>query len=297
MVGPPRPPRPRRRRRSIGLGVVALLALVAACSAEGEPAAAPGTTGATTTADDAGVALRVDVVATLPHDPAAFTQGLELHDGVLVESTGLVGASSIRLTDPTTGTVLRRLDVAPPHFAEGATVVGDRIVQLTWTSGIAFTYDRTTLTPGTTFRYDGEGWGLCDDGTRLLQSDGSARLTFRSRTTFEVLGTVDVVTRDGRPVDRLNELECVPPADAAIRPPLAASGPTVWANVWRTGRVVGIDPTTGVVRAEFDVSALRPATATADDVANGLALDRTDGTLLVTGKRWPHLYRVRLVAG
>jgi len=292
MSAPDPSPRHRCRRRILALAAGLLAALVAACSAPGDGAATPGTV-----ADDRPVAVRAEVVATLPHDRTAFTQGLELHDGVLVESTGLVGASSIRLTDPTSGAVLRRTDVPAPHFAEGATVVGDRIVQLTWRSGVAFTYDRTTLAPGPTFRYDGEGWGLCDDGARLVQSDGSARLTFRSRTTFEVTGTVDVVTRDGLPVERLNELECIPPADATLRPPLAAGGPTVWANVWRSDRVVGIDPATGVVRAEFDVAALRPAGATAEDVANGIALDRSDGTLLVTGKRWPHIHRVRLVAG
>jgi len=281
----------RSRRVTAGAALV-LGGLVAACS-PAEPAAGPATTPTSTLRT---VTVRAEVVGTLPHDPTAFTQGLELHDGVLIESTGLVGFSSLRVTDLRTGDE-RRVTVPPPHFAEGATVVGDLIVQLTWRTGVAFTYDRSSLAPGPTFRYAGEGWGICDDGTRLVQSDGSARLTFRARDTFAVIGHVDVVDDEGRPVRRLNELECVPPTGGTLRPPLSAAGPTVWANVWQTDTVVGIDPTTGAVRAELDVAALRPPGAGPDDVANGIALDRSDGTLLLTGKRWPLIHRVRLTSG
>jgi glutamine cyclotransferase len=244
------------------------------------PARAPAASSRPLAQGDGGpAALGLTVVGRYPHDPAAFTQGLLISDGRLFESTGLNGASSVREVDVATGHVLRRADLGDEYFGEGLAAVGDRLVQLTWRSGLAFVFDRDSFAPVGQFRYDGEGWGLCDDGSRLVMSDGTPRLTFRDRTTFAALGQVEV-TDGGAPVDELNELECV--------------GGKVLANVWHSDRIARIDPATGRVDGWLDAASLRPAGAGAEDVLNGIAYDPASDTYLLTGKRWPSLYRVRI---
>jgi glutaminyl-peptide cyclotransferase len=263
-------------RRAVGLGVVAALTAVLAGSAA--PQAPAG---------DAGVgdalALRVEVLATHPHDPEAFTQGLEMHDRLLYESTGLYGESDIRITEVDTGEVRTLVPLPDSAFGEGLTIVGDRIWQLTWREGYAFRRDRDTLAELDRVRYEGEGWGLCHDerADRLVMSDGTAQLSFRDPETFELQDTV-TVRQDGRPLEMINELECV---DGAV-----------WANVWLTDRIVRIDPDRGVVEAVVDVSGLLPADQRADaDVLNGIAAVPGTDTFLITGKLWPTLYLVRFV--
>ncbi|SHE80114.1 glutaminyl-peptide cyclotransferase [Streptoalloteichus hindustanus] len=230
---------------------------------------------------DAPRRLRVEVLDTLPHDRTAFTQGLELVDGVLYEGTGRVGASSLREVDPATGEVRRRAELAPPLFGEGVTVVGDRVWQLTWREGVAVQWDRATLTEVRRVGYTGEGWGLCHDGGRLVMSDGSARLTFRDPATFQPTGQV-VVRRAGEEQTRLNELEC---ADGAV-----------WANVWGSDEIVRVDPGSGRVTAVVDASGLLPARdRTGDQVLNGVAAVPGGDQFLVTGKNWPSMFRVRFV--
>jgi glutaminyl-peptide cyclotransferase len=228
--------------------------------------------------------LRYEVVSRRPHDPEAWTQGLVLtDDGRLFESTGLVGRSSLREVDPTTGAVLRLTEPPGSVFGEGLAQVGDRLVQLTWRSGTAFVWDLETFELLGAHAYDGEGWGLCHDGERLVMSDGSARLTFRDPASFTVLGRV-VVTLDGEPLDRLNELEC----DAGL----------VWANVWATDTIVRIDPSSGRVDGVLEARGLIVPHPTARDpgaVLNGIAADVAAGTWLLTGKRWPELIEVRIL--
>lgn len=225
--------------------------------------------------------LRMEVLDQYPHDTAAFTQGLELRDGVLYESTGLYGESSVRIVEVETGQVLEQVDLPPAVFGEGLTLVGDRIWQLTWQEGVAFHRDRDTLEELGQVRYEGEGWGLCHDADRgrLIMSDGSSQLTFRDPTTFAVIGSVEV-TRDGVPVTNLNELECV--------------GSDVWANIWYEDEIIKIDPDRGAVTAVVDASQLLlPEEAIAADVLNGIAATSTPDELLITGKLWPHTFRVR----
>lgn len=225
--------------------------------------------------------LRVQVLATLPHDPTMFTQGLEIADGVLYEGSGKVGQSRVRATALSTNTVLDEATLAPPLFGEGLTLTGDRLWQLTWRDGVAIERDPATLTELRRVTYPGEGWGLCHDGNRLVMSDGSERLTFRDPVTFAPSGQI-TVRLDGEPVQDLNELDC--------------TGGVIWANVWKTDRILRIDPATGsvtgVVHADGLLSAEQRAGA---DVLNGIAAIPGTDEFLITGKNWPTLFRVRFV--
>ena len=224
----------------------------------------------------------VEVVESYPHDVEAFTQGLELlADGTAVESTGLRGLSTIRIVDLESGEVTASAELEPTEFGEGATRVGDTIIQLTWQEEVARRWQLPSLTPLEPFSYDGEGWGLCLADDRLAMSDGSSDLEWRDPATFDVLETVTVRLR-GEPVVDLNELECID--DHVI------------ANVWFSDFLVVIRGD-GAVVATIDASELVATTpvAMSGDVLNGVA-DLGDGTLLLGGKRWPTFYRVRLVA-
>lgn len=230
--------------------------------------------------------LRVEVLATYPHDPAAFTQGLELHDGTLYEGTGQYGQSELRIVAVESGEVERSVALPDDTFGEGITVVGDQVWQLTWQEGFAFRRDRDTLAEIDRVSYSGEGWGLCYDQAldRLVMSDGSAELTFRDPDTFEPTGTVSV-TRAGEPLTMLNELECV--------------AGQVWANVWLTDEIVRIAPESGQVEAVVDATGLLDDSAPDGegmvDVLNGIAAIPDTDTFLITGKLWPALFQVRFV--
>jgi glutamine cyclotransferase len=222
------------------------------------------------------------VVASYPHDPEAFTQGLAYVDGTLYEGTGLAGASSIRRVDLETGEVLQVRALAASHFGEGIAVVGGRLFQLTWRNRVCFAYDPATFDLLQTFAYQGEGWGLASDGSRLIMSDGTSRLTFRDPATFAELGGVAVRDGDAAVAD-LNELEWV--------------AGEIWANVWRTDRIARIDPATGRVRGWVDLTGLLPEADREGrrvDVLNGIAFDAATGRLFVTGKLWPKLFEIAL---
>ena len=200
--------------------------------------------------------------------------------GRLYEGSGLRGESTLREVDPQTGVVDRSIAIDRPYFGEGIAVVDDRIIQLTWQEHTAFVYQLSDFKRLTTFSYDTEGWGLCDDGMRLVMSDGSNQLYFRDRSTFALKGKVSV-TNNGTPVDQLNELECV--------------NGQVYANVWQTDTIVRIDPSNGNVTALIDAAGLLGADAGAVDVLNGIAYDPTTKTFLLTGKLWPTMFEVRFV--
>jgi len=226
--------------------------------------------------------LRPQVLAEVPHDPAAFTEGLQLANGMLYESTGLAGRSQLREVDPETGAVRRSAPLPGQLFGEGVAVVSDRVWQLTWRDGVVLEWDRATLTLQRQLPLSGEGWGLCSDGTRLVRSDGTNVLHFHDPVTFAETGSV-VVTMRGRPVNQLNELEC--------------AGGQVLANVFPSDQLVRIDPATGSVTAVVDAAGLLDPQqrVNLDAVLNGItALD--DGEYLLTGKLWPVLFRVRFTA-
>lgn len=223
----------------------------------------------------------LEVVATYPHDRTSFTQGLLLFGDRLFESTGLRGRSSVREVELATGQVKRQTNLPPTLFGEGLASVGSRLIQLTWTAGVARVYDRESFELVDEHRYSTQGWGLCNDGGRLVMSDGSSTLYFRDPITFELEGQVEV-REAGEPRDRLNELECV--------------GGKVYANVFETDWIVEIDPATGAVTAAIDGSGLLSTSERASaDVLNGIAYRMGAGTFLVTGKLWPKLFEVRMV--
>ncbi|MGH3930217.1 MAG: glutaminyl-peptide cyclotransferase [Pseudonocardiaceae bacterium] len=227
--------------------------------------------------------LRVQVLATLPHDATMYTQGLEIADGVLYEGSGQVGQSRVRTTALAGApyAVLREVALPAPLFGEGLTVAGDRLWQLTWTNEVAIERDPATLVERRRVAYQGEGWGLCNDGSRLVMSDGSDRLTFRDPVTFAPTGQV-AVRLDGDPVPQLNELDC--------------TDGVVWANVYQTDRIMRIDPANGTVTGVVDATGLLTAEQRADtDVLNGIAAIPGTDEFLITGKYWPTLFRVRFV--
>jgi len=222
-----------------------------------------------------------EVVRTYPHDRRAFTQGLAFHNGELLESTGRYPSTvrRVRLED---GVVLQMHELDDEYFGEGLTVIGDRIVTLTWKNGKAFVWDADDLEPRGEHAYEGEGWGLTHDSTRLILSDGTAALRFLDPVTLEETGRVPV-TLQGRPVTQINELEWVEGE--------------VFANLWQTDFIIRINPTTGEITGIIDLTELMPDRSgldPTDAVLNGIAWDPVGRRLFVTGKNWPTLFEIRL---
>ena len=222
---------------------------------------------------------RFDVTARYPHDSAAYTQGLFWADSVLFESTGKYGRSDVRRVDLTTGRVLARHALPADRFGEGLALVGGRLYQLTWQSGVAYVYDPATLALVDSVKYPGEGWGLTTDGKQLIMSDGSDSLRFLDPTTFRAERVVHVRYND-QPIQRLNELEYV--------------NGEVLANVYESNWIVRIDPATGTVRETLDFADLYSKRAGYAEVMNGISLAPDGKQLLLTGKLWPVLFRVTL---
>jgi len=222
------------------------------------------------------------VVATYPHDPRAYTQGLVIENGLFHESTGRNGQSSVRTVKLETGEVLRKKDLPEDLFGEGLAQVGDRLIQLTWTAGVARIYDRTTLEPLDQREYEGEGWGLTFDGEHLIQSDGSEVLTFRDPQTFKEVRRVRVL-QDGLPLTQINELEMYQGE--------------ILANIWKTDSIARIDPKSGRVKGFIDMRGLfdHSVLPDPDSVLNGIAYDAASKRLFVTGKYWPKLFEIELV--
>ena len=256
------------------------LAVLVACSGSETKTAAPRTQD-TTSASAGGIpTYGVTVVHRWPHDPNAFTEGLEIHDGLLYEATGIVGQSGVRVSDLSTGNILHRLTLGQPYFGEGITIFHGKLYELTWTTGIGFIYDTATFTKRGSFTYSGEGWGMTHDSVSLIMSDGSNVLRFLDPATLHVQSALSV-TAGGLPVQHLNELEWIKGQ--------------IWANVWQTPQIARIDPHTGAVQSWIDVTSILPSGADADsvDVANGIAYDSAADRIFVTGKRWPVLFEIK----
>lgn len=226
----------------------------------------------------------VEVIDRMPHDEAAFTQGLLHADGLLYESTGLYGESDVRLVEPRTGEVLESAPLPEDSFGEGLALNDGRLFQLTWQEQQLYVWDRCTLDEQRQLSYPGEGWGLTVVGDSLWRSDGSQRLYRHDPETFEVVDTLDITDR-GVPLARLNELELV---DGHLL-----------ANVFTEPWIAVIDTETGSTTGWIDASPLvaEVGATDEDDVLNGIAVDPAAGRLWLTGKRWPTLFEVRIVAG
>jgi glutaminyl-peptide cyclotransferase len=218
------------------------------------------------------------LISSHQHDSEAFTQGLEMHNGSLYESTGLYGHSSLREVDPLSGQVIRQTELDESLFAEGITVVGDSIVMLTWKEGVALVFDIESLTVIANHTYSGEGWGLCYDGTHLVMSNGTSELAFRNPEDFTLVSILRV-TDQGNEVSLLNELECV--------------GQTVYANVWGSDSIIAINKSTGKVGLTIDASMLAENESDGyNDVLNGIAYVSEQDAFLITGKNWTSMHLV-----
>ena len=222
------------------------------------------------------------VVASYPHDPTAFTQGLLVQGDRLFESTGGYGESSVRVTDLASGRILRQRSLASNLFSEGLALTAGQLYQLTWKAGVGLVHDSTTLEQVGQFSYPGEGWGLTTNNEHLIMSDGSAHLRFLDRTDLRELRRVEV--RDGdRPVAGLNELEYIEGS--------------LYANIWPTDRIAIINPSSGQVQGWLDLSDILPLVFRHPriDVLNGIAYDAEAKRLFITGKRWPRLFEIEVL--
>lgn len=222
------------------------------------------------------------VVARYPHDASAFTQGLLWHDGGFYESTGQLERSTIRRVRLSDGKVLRSAAIPVQEFGEGLALWKNELISLTWQAGVAHRWALEDFKPKGAFRYDGEGWGLTDDGASLILSDGSPILRFLDPGTFKERRTLLVHMPDGRAIPQLNELEYV---DGAIL-----------ANVWMTPFILRIDPASGTITQMIDCRAIvaEIAATDRDAVLNGIAWDAKGGRLFITGKLWPTMFEVTL---
>ena len=222
------------------------------------------------------------IVKVYPHDPAAFTQGLEFRDGFLYEGTGLYGRSTLRKEDLQTGKILQQIALPPRYFGEGITVLGQRIFQLTWKAHTGFEYDGNTFQRLKEFGYPGEGWGLANDGREIYMSDGTPQIRCLDAAGFRELRRITVHDGDDG-IENLNELEWV--------------RGELYANVWGTNRIARISPSDGAVTGWIDLPGLltQQELEAGADVLNGIAYDAVADRLFVTGKLWPKLFQIRLI--
>lgn len=275
-----------RMNREVRLGhmvqaLIAVMFLVGGAAAtardkEGPPAFAV----VRNAAAQAAPVLGVTVVKSYPHDPHAFTQGLEYFDGSVYESTGRSGQSTLRQTVLETGAVLKQVSLPPQYFGEGLTIFRGKVYQLTWLTKIGFVYDVRSFRQVGEFHYDTEGWGLTHDDSSLILSDGTNKLLFIDPVSFKVTRTLEVYAGNAA-VTNLNELEYI--------------HGEIFANVWHSTRIARIDPRSGQVLAWIDLTAIAEKEEHgAEDVLNGIAYDAKRGRLLVTGKDWAAVYEIRV---
>jgi len=221
------------------------------------------------------------IINTYPHDRGAFTEGLIYDQGFLYEGTGEYGRSSIRKVDLDTGIVLQQHNLSARYFGEGLTCWNDWIIQLTWRSGIGFTYSKSSFAPIGNFTYRTEGWGITHNGSRLFMSDGTDILHVLDPESMKEVGTIRVRS-SGMPLIYLNELEYI--------------NGLIYANVWMTNYIAMISPISGEVKGLIDLSGLlSPEDLHGTDVLNGIAYDARGDRLFVTGKLWPRLFQIELV--
>lgn len=221
------------------------------------------------------------VVNKYPHDPEAFTQGLVYYEGRFYEGTGLYRESTLRITETETGETVQTTNLAPNYFGEGITILDEMIYQLTWKNGIGFMYDLDLNQIGN-WTIHGEGWGLTNNGTYIIMSNGTSVISFIDPQTMKITDTVEVTDR-AQKIDRINELEYI---DGLI-----------YANIWQTNRIAVIESETGTVVTWIDLTGLVDKLDYREgiDVLNGIAYDSEAKRIFVTGKLWPNLFEIELV--
>lgn len=232
-------------------------------------------------------AINYTIIAQYPHDTSAYTQGLEFHNGKLYEGTGDFETSSLRITDAKTGRVEKKHMMGTDSiFGEGITIFNNKIYQLTWESNIVYAYDINNLDkPIKTFKWPYEGWGLTNNGTDLIISDGTANLYFVNPEDFRLKSTISVSDNSG-PIDSINELEYV--------------DGFVYANIYLTETIIKIDPSSGHVVGKMEFPGMKEKFFASEnipgrtDVLNGIAYDSTKKTFFITGKRWPKMFELKL---
>lgn len=227
------------------------------------------------------VLLEFSVLEERQHDARTFTQGLEIHADKLYESSGGYGKSFVRKMDLSSGSILKQQALPNNWFAEGLSLHNNQLFLLSWQRQQGLVLNSDTLKPIAQFRYQGQGWGLCNDGQQLIMSNGSATLQFIDPTTFKINHTVVVHSDDtSEHWENLNELEF-------------AYG-LVWANIWQSNKIIAIDPKTGLVKYQLDLSQLVPKKSDPNAVLNGIAFDAKQNAFWVTGKLWDHQYLIKL---
>jgi glutaminyl-peptide cyclotransferase len=222
------------------------------------------------------------VVHVYPHDPKAFTEGLEYRAGFLYESTGIKGQSWLRREKLETGQVLQQIDIDPQYFGEGITVLNQQITQLTWQTEIGFIYDQPSFHTKRTFNYPGEGWSLTNDGQNIYMDDGTAQIRVWDPITLQEKRRI-TVRDNGQPVINLNEMEWV--------------RGEIYANIWEKDVIARISPTDGRVLGWIDLTGILPASDRTghEDVLNGIAYDVLGNRLFITGKYWSKLFEIKVV--
>lgn len=225
--------------------------------------------------------LTYKVVSSRPHDPDCYTQGLEFSGKRLFVSGGNYGESTVREVDPATGAVLRKRPMARNVFAEGLTILNGELWVLTWKENTAYVLEPDTFKFIRTHSYQGEGWGLANDGRHLIMSDGTSTLKFIDPKDFSVKRTLEVKD-GGRSVSQLNELEFV--------------NGGIFANIYRTGKIARISAEDGTVTGWLDLSGLRNQLPVPNraEAFNGIAFDPATGRFIVTGKYWPRMFEIEI---
>ena len=226
--------------------------------------------------------LNVKLVRAYPHDPQAFTQGLEYYRGYLYESTGIAGQSTLRKVALQTGQVIQKISIPSPYFGEKLTIFHGKIYQLTWLSKKGFIYDLRSFRQIGEFPYDTEGWGLTHDDRSLIMSDGTNKIRYIDPVSFAVTRTIELYAQ-GQAVVNLNELEYIKGE--------------IFANIWHFPRVTRIDARSGQLVAWIDLSAVvAKEPHNAEAVLNGIAYDQAEDRLFVTGKNWSKLFEIKVEA-
>ena len=220
------------------------------------------------------------VIRTIPLEKTSFTQGLEVVDGSIFQSSGLYGESRLSEIDLQSGNIIREMPINDSYFAEGITVLHQSIIMLTWMGEQAFRIDISNFSIVENFTFEGEGWGICFNGEFLVMSNGTSQISFRDPETFEINHTIQV-TWDGQPVPNINELECV--------------GKEIFANIWLQDVIISIDSISGNVQYFISPTSISSTQGTnSNEVLNGIAFDKSSGGFWITGKNWTHIYLIEI---